>query len=182
VIPDREELRRTAAQRVRRTWLISAVAWAVLVIAVTTVSIFATDEPVTVEWIVLSVLPLGVALVIGATSYAASRRKEPPLWYGADRDTQRAVRTGHAPDERVDALAREAAQRDIRDSAWFLAFYAVLLAPLGLLIQRIRTRHDGSMIALAVVLAAAFAVVVMASVVKIRRSRRYLRNAPRGET
>jgi hypothetical protein len=109
----------------------------------------------------------------------------PPLWYGADRDTQRAVRralrTGHARDERVDALAWEAAQRDIRTGFWFPAIYAVVLVLLlGILIQRIRTRDDGWMTALAVTLAAAFLAAVAVFLIRFRRSHRYLRNASRG--
>jgi hypothetical protein len=185
VIPDRDDLRRTAARRVRRGRLAGAGVGAVLLIAVALISMIVADEPVTGESIALSALPVGVALAIGVVGYTAGRHREPPLWYGADRDTQRAVRralrTGHARDERIDALAWEAAQRDIRTGFWFPAIYAVVLVLLlGILIQRIRTRDDGWMTALAVTLAAALPAAVAVFLIRFRRSRRYLRNASRG--
>jgi predicted lysophospholipase L1 biosynthesis ABC-type transport system permease subunit len=93
------------------------------------------------------------------------------------RAVQRALRTGHADDARIDALARETADRTVRNK-WLLILYAVLaVLQLALTIIRIADRDAEWQIAVSVVVTALFAGAAVLLWVTRRRSRRYLRNA-----
>lgn len=84
---------------------------------------------------------------------------------------QRALRTGHAPDARIDALAREQADRTMRNS-WMVGFYAVVLAiQVVLLAIRIAAGDD---LLLPVVILVLWAAGLAWLVVYRNRSRRYL--------
>jgi hypothetical protein len=90
---------------------------------------------------------------------------------------QRALRTGQPPDARIDALAREAADRNLR-SSWFLPFCAALvLLNLGLLILRI-VGDDIWQVALAAANTALWTTALVRSWIVRRRSERYLQRSP----
>jgi hypothetical protein len=93
---------------------------------------------------------------------------------GTRRAVQRALRTGHARDARIDALTRDLADRAVRNT-WVLVFYGVLLAlQLALLISRIITGDPPSDILLSAVAVVLWSAGLVWMLVNLARSRRYL--------
>jgi hypothetical protein len=126
-----------------------------------------------------------LAVVLPITWWLRRRRphwQTPPLSAGAKRDTRRAVRrairTGNAPDARIDALAREQAEKTVGNSV-VLTIYAVILAlQFGLLVLRIVNGGPTDSLVLAVIGDALWAAAVAVLAVNLSRSRRYLRDHP----
>jgi hypothetical protein len=125
-------------------------------------------------------LPPFVAIVVGAVVLRQVRRnsQHPSLLAGASRETRRAVtralRTGHAPDARIDALAHDQAVRTVRNS-WLLILYGVLLAlQLVLLTARIVAGDPLNDILLAVGIAVLWIAIMFLQLYYRSRSRRYL--------
>jgi hypothetical protein len=179
VIPDRAQLRRTATRRTRRGWLLLA-ALAVLALVVTPVVVLLVNGRPPGADVALAFVPAVVTVAVGAPVawWIHRRRREPELIAGADRGTRRAVwralRTGHAPDARIDALAREAADRNVRNS-WVLVLYAILLLlQLGLLTLKVTDGEGFGETALSALTAACWAAALAVSWVMRNRSRRYL--------
>ena len=181
-VPDRERLRHVAAQRTRRSWwVVAALAAALFLLPLTL--LIADGGPFSAGEIVVAFIPPTVAVLIGVVGLRRMRRREggPELLAGADRGTrravQRALRTGRAPDARIDALAREAADRTLRNS-WLIVVYAILLVvQLGLLIGRIVAADDLGRTILAAATSVCWAAVLGLWLVMRARSRRYLEGA-----
>ena len=180
VIPDREQLRAEAERRTRRGWWFVAVVVALLVLGPTAV-LMAGGARVTGGEALVVFLPAIVGIVAGAVVLRRLRRHDHGrnLVDGAGRETRRAgrraLRTGHAPDARIDALARELAARTVRNS-WLLVLYGVLLViQLVLLTGRIVSGDDVDDILLSAGIAALWATNVVLLLISRNRSRRYLR-------
>jgi MFS family permease len=143
-LSDREVLRDAAARRGRRyAWWGLAVGGAVLVIGgVLGASLAVRDgfaeggHRVSVSGVVLVV---GLGLVLSAMPLSAfvimrRRARDPVLVLGADRATRaavrRALRDGRTADPRIDVLARDLAQRTLRNrwARWGYAVAAALVA------------------------------------------------------
>jgi hypothetical protein len=184
VIPDRDELRRVAARRTRTGGWVILVLVVLALLVVPVAVLIATRGSLSGGEIVILLVPLLAALAAGLVVVRWMRRRmgEPQLLAGADRGTRRAVqqalRTGQARDARVDALAREAADRTVRNS-WLLIFYGVLLVvQIGLLIGRITSGDDWWEIVLTGGVALCWAAAMGVFWVMRARSRRYLQNEP----
>ena len=93
---------------------------------------------------------------------------------GDGRAVQRALRTGRAPDGRIDALAREAAARHLRNG-WIIGLFAILLAVnTGIAVLRVLDGDGRWLVALSFLTAACWAGALVWYLVLRRRSRRYL--------
>ncbi|AGL20953.1 hypothetical protein [Actinoplanes sp. N902-109] len=130
-IPDRDLLHDRAIRRMR------GLAWLVLGMGVLAGAALAAGTALGGGPLWLSVfLPLGLLLIFGLIAGAAFRRahRETTLFQGADRATQRAVaralKAGGTDDPRVDALARDLAQRSLRrrGAVWAMTAAVVLVA------------------------------------------------------
>jgi hypothetical protein len=187
-IPDREELRLSGDRRTRRGRGVLIAVMVALLVLMPVVLLLADHGAHPVGRIVLfGLIPAAVfiAVVLPMTWWVRGRRphwQTPPLAAGATRDTRRAVgraiRTGHAPDARVEALAREQAEKTVRNTV-ALKIYAVLFAlQLALLGLRIVNGGPADALVLAVIGDALWAAAVGALVVNLARSRRYLREHP----
>ena len=94
------------------------------------------------------------------------------------RAVRQAIRTGHAPDAKIDALARRRADQAVRQSV-VVKIYAVILAlQLGLLVFRIATGGPLGPLWLTVFADVLWATGVVVLAVNLSRSRRYLRENP----
>jgi hypothetical protein len=180
VIPDRDQLRAEAVRRTRRGWWPLAVLVGLLVL-IPVVLLAVGAKRVTGGLVVALFLPPLVAVIVGAVVLRQMRRnnQDPGLLAGASRDTRRAatraLRTGHAPDARIDALARDLAARTVRRS-WQLILYWVLLAiQLALLTLRIVSGDPLNDILLAVGIAVLWIAILLLQLYYRSRSRRYLR-------
>ena len=187
-IPDREELRQSGDRRTRRGRGVAIAVMAGLLVLTPVVLVLADHGAHPVGWIlVFGLIPAAVflAMVLPMTWWLRRRRphwQTPPLSAGATRDTRRAVRrairTGHAPDARIDALASEQAEKTIRNAV-AIKIYAVILAlQVGLLVPRIVNGGPSDGLVLAVIVDALWAGAIGVLAVNLSRSRRYLRNHP----
>jgi cytochrome bd-type quinol oxidase subunit 2 len=183
-IPDREQMRHAARRRTRRSWwLVAAMAVAALIL--TPVGVLIThDGPLTTGETIIVFVPVLVGILGGVVAawWLRRRQGEPQLLAGADRGTRRAVwraiRTGHPADARIDALAREAADRTVRNS-WMLVMYTILLVlQLVLLVSRIAAAEGVGMTVLTGTAVACWAIALTVFAVARARSRRYLRAHP----
>lgn len=186
-LPDREALRANALANQRKGRRVVFIVLAVLVLF-SVLSSFAFSGPR--SWsaaeIAVTALPilLAVSLTVLATRAWRRQDRDPQLSLGADRETQRAVaralRDGGTTDPRVDALARDAAERS-KGRAWLIWLYGLLTAVFtALLIRNVMAGGDWFTIA-------AFALPMMAQALLMytfwqlrRRAVRYLRGAGRG--
>ncbi|GAA2548649.1 hypothetical protein GCM10010435_17770 [Winogradskya consettensis] len=127
VIPDRDLLRARATRRLRLLGVVFAVLAGLGCVALL-VGVFLTSSPVLL-------VPLAFLLALALLPVYTFRRvaRNPALLQGADVTTQRAVsrafKTGHAADPRVDALARDAAAHNRRNSwaPWLLTVATALV-------------------------------------------------------
>jgi hypothetical protein len=139
-IPDRDLLQDQAARRMRGIGWVLAVCGVLAGVALGA-GVVASGGP---RWAGLLVT-VPIILLFGLLGWVSFRRagRDPALFQGADRATQRAVghalKAGGSDDPRVDALARDLAERNLRRPAtpWVmtacLAFAAagVLLSIIG---------------------------------------------------
>ncbi|MDG4824888.1 hypothetical protein O7635_23815 [Asanoa sp. WMMD1127] len=181
-IPDRAELTRTAARRSRNGRFIATIVLVVLPLVLTPMALMAgssgslsSREAVGLVGMLWVVAALGAVVAWGIHRL----RPRPPLLAGTSRTTRRAVqqalRTGQPHDARIDALAREAAQRTLRGS-WLLWLYSGLLAlNVALLVLRIADQDEAWKTALAAANVVLWAALVALVWVTRRRSARYLR-------
>lgn len=126
-----------------------------------------------------------IAVVLPMTWWLRRRhpqRTTPPLTAGAERNTrravQRAIRTGHAPDARIEALAREQADKTVRNRAALTIYAGLLVLQIPLLILQIVNGGPASTLLLAVTGDVLWATAVAILAVNVSRSRRYLREHP----
>jgi flagellar biosynthesis protein FliQ len=119
---DRELLQRTAARRTRRGWWFLA-GLAVPALVITPIAaLAAAGGTVSTGDVAVAFIPALVAVTVGVVLVPWMRRRaaEPEPLAGVDKGTRRAVwqalRTGNARDATIDALAREAADRTVRNS------------------------------------------------------------------
>jgi hypothetical protein len=130
-------------------------------------------------------IAFGVVLVligVGAIVVGVRRqRADPHIWvprqHGAA--VQRALRDGHADDPRIDALARSAAARAIRQrwTLWFLPFGVLLFGAATVSDLRDPDTTWWDLVGSAVWTALP-AFVLVHQIVQLRRSRRYLEHQP----
>lgn len=183
-IPDRAELLATARTRVRRARL--AVFGILLVGAsILTVTVFVTaDRATSLEKTLVLLLPVTLTVIAAVVLYPWVRRqdRDPQLAVGADTSTRRAVqkalRAGVASDARIDALARDAATRGLRNTwnIWMIGA-GVVLEVVGMALRVIGgplTTED--LILMAVMAPSAILIIGSAGLTRYR-SRRYLRRA-----
>jgi hypothetical protein len=183
-VPDREELRGNAVRRTRRVWWLVAAVIVVSGLLIPLAVLISVNGSLSGAAFVLLLIPVVVGVALGVCLTWLIRRRDggPALLAGADGSTRRAVRqalrTARPSDARVDALARESADRTVRNS-WLLWLYGVLLLlNLGLLILKIG--NSGSwQVALAAATSALWAGVLAAFWLTVRRSRNYLRRDDR---
>ena len=119
---------------------------------------------------------------VGAIAVAVRRRHADPYvwsWHQNNAAVQRALRDGHADDPRVDALARSAATRTIRQHwmLWFLHFGVLLFgaATVTDLLDPDTTWWD---LTSSAIWTAIPAIALGRLLVQLRRSRRYLEHGP----
>jgi hypothetical protein len=187
VTSDRRDAERRA---VRRWWLV----FGLVTLAVLTLPLYLGLADAN-RWMagdrhVVLLVPCGVfTLAVAILLAVVIRRGSDPFpWYGGDegptrRTVHRALRTGQAPDERVDALAREAAGRTVRNSKWLPRLIGVLFAlQILTLISRIGERGPAGRTWLSVMISAVYAVALVGMAIEHRRARRYLRRATRDAT
>lgn len=186
-IPDRETLRAGALANQRKGRRLVFAVLAVLVL-LSVVSTFAFSGPS--SWsaaeIAVTALPvlLAVSLMVLATHAWRRQDRDPQLSLGADRQTQRAVaralRDGGTTDPRVDALARDAAERS-KGRAWLVWLCGLLTVVFAvLLIRGVVTGGDGLTIAASALPMMAQALLVYTFWQLRRRATRYLQGADRG--
>ena len=138
-------------------------------------------------WYVMLLVPAGAFTLAAAILFGVVilRGSDPVPWYGGDdgptrRAVHRALRTGQAPDERVDALAREAAGRTVRTSTRLLAVFGGLFAlQLLSLLSRIGEQDPAARTWLSVMISTVWAVALVALAIERWRAHRYLRGPTR---
>jgi hypothetical protein len=182
-VPDRDELHAAAVARVRRGRRV-AIAVALLCVLAVPVGLLVSGDG---RWslgrsAVLFIFVFVFAVVLAAL-YPLSRRQDrkAPLAFGAGKATRRAVRralrTGKAPDVRIDALARDTASKTLR-STWQLWLF-VGVAGLQIIAAVLRAVGGASpqQVGLSVLIILCFAAGLAVIVVNRRRSRAYLQTA-----
>jgi hypothetical protein len=183
-LPDRNELHATAVARVRRGRLALIVGALLCVLAVPVGVLTSMDGGWTTRRVTTFLLPVGVVAVLLAVLYPLTRRqdRDAPLAFGADAATRRAVRralrTGKAPDLRVDALARDMATRAVRNTWQLWLFIGVLAVQIVGAALRILGRAGAVQTGLAVLIVLSFGVSLALMMVHRRRSRSYLDTPP----
>jgi hypothetical protein len=183
VVPDRGELQERARSAIRRRRLVVVgFAGAILLSGPLIGFLVATDGEFSGRTILIGFVPVVVGGLVVLALLPVIRRqdRDPSLLLGADRTTRRAVqealRTGHAPDSRIDALAADTARRTLRFT-WLLWVTAgAALLQVGLVVARLVDGDGWGGIALGAVTAAAFGASAVAQLIGRRRSSRYLTN------
>jgi Na+/melibiose symporter-like transporter len=183
VVSDREALRETARRRTRRGWWVvggvlafALASFIVGLLASTGASLGAATV------IIMAAVLVGIVAALGVGWWLRRRDGEPPLASGANRGDRRAIqdalRTGQPRDARIDALTRQTADRNVRNS-WLMVLYAVLLVfQIPVLIIRLTGDDDVWGIVLSVATIVLWAAGLAYLWVTRRRSRSYLRERP----
>jgi membrane protein YdbS with pleckstrin-like domain len=186
-LPDRELLRANATANQRKTRKFILVVLTVLsVAAVSSTFVFSEPHRLSVPGVAVTALPVlvlaGVALV--AIRTWSRHDSEPQLSFGADREVQRAVaralRDGGTADPRIDALARDAAERGRRQQG-LIRLHAVLAMVFAVLFLRYAVEGDGWFIVAIFGLLTATQILMVHTCWRVRRrAARYLEGAGRG--
>lgn len=184
-VADHDELRRTAHRRTRRGRSATVAGVAVLVIGVPLLTWLVIGGPPTPLRLAVAIVPTAVGVLAGLAALRLLRGRgrdgdRPALVLGADPDTRRSVRealrTGRARDARVDALARDAAERSTGTLRGQQIIFGVLAAVwvigLGLRLAGGDGVGESALSAVTLVL---FAAVWVVTTRQRRRSLRYLR-------
>lgn len=182
-IPDRESLRVTARARQRRfRWVSVGIVLAVIIVnAVMVVTTAGRDwSPVAVLVLVLPTVVLVGILVVAGRSWRRQAR-EPQLSYGADPRTQRAVaralREGGAADPRIEALARDAAERG-RPGRWIVVLSGTVALLAAVMLVGSLIQGDRSAAVTSALVVASQALVCHTFWRLRRRAEIYLRRGP----
>lgn len=188
-IPDREQLQQSGVRRTRRGTLISVIMVAGLLLLTPVVLEFTDpDAHRSAPILLLGLIPAVLVLAIVLPMVWWLRRRHPqwqtpPLSAGAQRNTrravQRAIRTGNnTPDARVNALAREQAEKTVRNTRALKIYAGILVLQLGPLILRIADGGSKYTLMFAVLGDALWASALVVLAVNLSRARRYLRDHP----
>ena len=177
-IPDRARLRAASIARLRHAVAVAGLVTSSLIV-VFLAALFALLDDMRSRTGVMAVVV--VAALLGAAFVLclfALRRQEqdPPLLPGADKQTRtavaRALRSGRSDDPRVDAIARDFAERTLRRpwALWLFGFFVLLEATVTVL----RLLDGDGDALLSGVLTVSFALMGGAALVNRRRNRAYL--------
>lgn len=177
-IPDRERLRAASIARLRHAAKVAGIVTLAIVVVFVGVMFVVLDDMRSREGAMAVVVAAAILVAAAAVSAILLRRLEqdPPLLPGADKKTRdavaRALRSGRSDDPRVDAIARDFAERSLRRpwTLWLFAFFVLLEATVT--VMRLLD-GDGDAL-LSGVLTVTFLVLGAASVVTQRRNRAYL--------
>ncbi len=179
-LPDRDDLHATAVARVQRGRLLAIAVALLCAFAVPVGLLVSGDGAWSARHLAVPLILAGVLAVVLVGLYPLSRRQDrkAPLAFGADKTTRRAVRralrTGKAPDARIDALARDTATRTVQ-SAWQLRLF-IGVAVLQVIAAVLRAVDGASpqQIGLSVLISLCFAGSIAMIIANRRRSRAYL--------
>jgi hypothetical protein len=129
-LPDRAALQRRAAERQRRGLWIGAGGTAAVVLVASVVAAGVDHRWDAGDVAITAGLAILMAAVIIGVGWLAGRRQPPAALLGADPGTRKAVRQaltdGRSDDARIDALARDSAERSVR-LRWLLVLYLIVV-------------------------------------------------------
>lgn len=151
---------------------------ALLVVAVPLITWAVVGGRPTPLLLAVMILPTLAGLVAGLVAYRVLRRRAPATAPGdaaTRRAVDRALRTGQAPDARIDALTRDAARASLGTLRAQQGIFGVMLAIWVVLLALRIVRGDLRDTLLAALTTAAFAVTVVVATHRRRRGERYLR-------
>ena len=182
VVPDRAELHREAQRAIRRRRLLLVVFVVAVLLAGPLFGFLFTDGGFSGRTVLFLLVPVLIGGLVMLALIPVMRRqdRDPSLLLGADQQTRRtvqgALRTGHAPDARVDALARDTARRTLRLTWLLWVSIGAMLIQTCLVVVRLVDGDGWGEVALSAFTAVAFLFSAAVQLVGRRRSRRYLTN------
>jgi hypothetical protein len=177
-IPDLERLRAASIARLRHAAAVAGLVTFSLIAVFVAVLFYLLDDMRSRTGVMAVVVVFSVMAATALVAVLLLRRQEqdPPLLPGADKQTRiavsRALRSGRSDDPRVDAIARDFAQRTLRRpwAVWLFGCWALVEATVTVL--RL-IDGDGDAL-LSGALTVAFALMGVTAVVTQRRNRAYL--------